>query len=149
MPEGVWGIQNVQATPQPLGVRCAEEQVPHKGLARGDQFVSEHVPRPNGEAPRAHQSRHSLAAVGAHAQVVLEQDRLSIEEERAVRRICFEPGHEVVECGHEAGEERGVRQVPLAVPVCVGDQVKHERAHVDRSRRIGGSASLGMWQEAI
>ncbi len=114
---------------QPLRVRGAEQQVPHQAFARRDLLVGQHVPRPHLQPARLHERPHVAFPVRAGPQVILDQHRLPVEQKTAVRRVRLQPLDEIVRDRHQAGLERGARQVPLAVPVGMRDQMKDQADH--------------------
>ena len=129
MAEGVGRIQHVESPAPPLRVRRAQEQVPHQPFARRNLLVGQHVPRPDLEATRLDQRLEVGLALGPHAHVVLEQHGLAVQQEAPVRRVALQPLDQVVQHGDEPRLERGARQIPLAVPVGVGDEVKDQAGH--------------------
>jgi len=129
MAEGVRRIQDVESPAELLGVRRAEQQITHQRFPRGDQLVGENVPGPDLQAPRLHQGLELGFAVRAGAQVIGHQHRLAVEQEAAVSGVGRQPLEHVVQRGHEARLKRGARQVPLAIPVSVRDEMEDEPAH--------------------
>jgi hypothetical protein len=125
-----------------LGTQCTQrvaagEEIAHERLSTRDQLVREHVPRPRLEAAVTQQRGDLGTALGSHRQVVVEHDRLTVEEEaRSRRRRIVE---QLVDHGDEAMSETARGMVPLAVPVGVGDdEHTHRRRHarsVCRARR--------------
>ena len=65
MTEGVRRIEHVEAAPQTLGVRRAEQQVSDQPLAGGDLLVGQHVPRSHLQPTRLHQCSHIRFPLGA------------------------------------------------------------------------------------
>ncbi len=131
MTEGIGGVEHAGRTPESLRVERAGEQVAHQGLARRNQLVGEHVPGADLEPPRLHERAEVRFALGARAQVVLDQHRLAIEKKAAVRRVSLEALDELVHDWDEAGLERGSREIPLSIPMRVGDEVKDETAQAE------------------
>ena len=129
MPEGIGRIQHVEAPAQPLRVRGADQQVAHQAFARRDLLVGEHVPRPHLQPAGFHERPHVPLAIRAGPQVVLGQHRLPVEQKGPVRRIGLESLDQIVHDGDEARLEGGAGQIPLAVPVGVGDQMKDQAGH--------------------
>ena len=63
------------------------EQVAHQRFAAGNQLVGQHVPWAGLQATVPEQRRELGAALGPDGEVVVEDDRLAVEQEaRAVRR---------------------------------------------------------------
>jgi len=129
MPERVGRVQHVEASAQSLRVRSAEQQVAHQPFAGGDLLIGEHVPRAHLQPARFHQRPDVALTVRADAQVVLDEHRLPVEQEAAVRRVGLQPLDQIVHDADEAGLERGARQVPFAVPVGVGNKMKDQAGH--------------------
>src|SRR5215203_6244161 len=95
------------------------EQVAHERFPSGNQLVREHVPRPRLEPAVAKQRRELGATLGPDREIVVEDDRLSVEQEaRIVRRWIVE---QLVDEGNEPVTEAARWMVPLPVPMSVGD----------------------------
>ena len=129
MAEGVGRIQHVEPPAELVGVRGAQQQVANQRLAGGDQLVGEDVPGPHLQAPCFHQGLEIGLALGARVQVVGDEHGLAVEQEALVPRVGLEPLDQVVQRGQEARLKGGARQVPLAVPVGVRDEMEDEPAH--------------------
>ena len=126
MPERVRAVQHRRRlAAQSRGRVATGEQVAHERLAARNQLVGEHVPRTRLEPPLAEQRRELGRALGADGEVVLEDDRLSVEEKALAR------GRRIVEQLVDERDEplpealRGV--IPLAIPVRVRDDVDVEQ----------------------
>src|SRR5437667_315568 len=65
----------------------------------------------------------------SRAQVVGDEYGLAIEQEAAVARVRLQPLEQVIQRGDEPRLKRGARQIPLAVPMGVRDEMKDEPAH--------------------
>ena len=132
VPERVRRVQHVApAPPSPpspptLRVHRPVQQVAHERLARRDQLVREHVPGTDLQTPGLHEGADVRFALGADAQVVLDQHRLSVEQKTAVAGVLPQPFDEIVEDGHEPGLEGGRREIPLPVPMRMRDEMKDE-----------------------
>ena len=140
-------VRRVQglATPAPvLGVGRAVEQVAHQRLSRRHLLVRLDVPGPYLQPVGLHQGLHVGLPVGPGPHVILEENRLAVEQEGAVGRVRREPRHEVVQHRNEPRVQRRAREVPLAVPVRVGDQVEDEAAHRRARLPFRGSGRQGI-----
>src|SRR5205823_79700 len=122
-------VQDVQPSPQTLGIGRAEQQVPDEGLTGWNQLVGEDVPGTDLQAPGLHQPLDLVVALGARPQIVLDQNRLPIEQEAAKSAVRLQPFQQGVEQCHEPRVERGPWEVPLAIPVGVRDQMEDVRRH--------------------
>jgi len=127
--ECIGRIQHVEPSPEPLRVGGAELQVTHQRLAGGDQLVGQDVPRPQLEPSGLDERLELRLPLRTGAQIVGDEHRLTVEQETAVTRVGLEPLEQVVQRGDEPRLERGARQIPLAVPVRVRDEVEDEPAH--------------------
>ena len=134
MTKGVRRIEDVGSAAEPLGVGGAGEEVAHQGFAGGNELVGEYVPGTHLQPPLRHQPAHDLEAVGADSEVILQQDRLAIEQEASEAGLRFETGDEVVESRYEPSDKCGAWQVPLAIPMGVGDQMKGVSLHLEGGR---------------
>ena len=127
--EGIGRVQHVQPSAQPLRVSGAEQQVSDEGLTGRNQLVGQDVPGTDLEAPGFHQRLDLAVALGSSAQVVLDENGLPIEQEAAKSAVRLEPFQQHVEHCHEPRVKRGARQIPLAIPVGMWDQMKDVRRH--------------------
>src|SRR2546426_295259 len=114
---------------QALRARRSEQEVSHQTLARRDLLIGKDVPWAQLEAARFHQGPDIRLAVRAGPQVILGEDRLPVEQKAPVGRVRLEPRDQIIDNADEAGLERGARQVPLAVPVGMRDQMKDQAGH--------------------
>ena len=129
VPERVGRVQHVEPAAQPLGVSRPQQQVPHQGLARRDQFVGEHVPRADLEAAGLHERLHISLPLRARTQVVGEQHGLTVEQEAPVAGVRLQSLDQVVQSWNQSRLERSARQVPLAIPVGVRDEMEDDPRH--------------------
>src|SRR5919201_2683729 len=68
----------------------AEQQVAYERLAADEQLVGEHVPWPCLEPSGREQRAQALLVLRAELDVVLQDDRLAVERERAERLVALE-----------------------------------------------------------
>ena len=123
MTERVGRVEHVEPASQTSGVGGAGEQIADQRLARRDELVRQHVPGPDLQPARPHQRRSGFRLLRTCAEVVLDQDCLTVEQKRAKPRRAIEPLQNVVERGDESGQELGAGEIPLSIPVGVGNQV--------------------------
>jgi hypothetical protein len=97
----------------------AEEEVPHERLTPDEDLVRQHIPRAGLEPPRREQRTQAVDVVRSHVGVVLEDDTLAVERERAEGLVALERVEDAVDDGAEAQPEDLERDVPLPVPVGV------------------------------
>src|SRR3989442_8941752 len=107
----------------------SEEEIPDQSLARRDLLVGKHVPGAQLQPSGLDQGAHVTLTLRPGAQIVLDQDGLAVEQEAAVRRIGLQSLHQVVHDRNETGLECGARQIPLAIPVRVRDEMKDQSGH--------------------
>ena len=82
------------------------EEVANERLPGRDLLVREHIPRPDLEAPRLDQLPHQRVPLRSRAQVVLEHDRLPVEQEGPVGGVRLETLDEIVQHVHEPDVQR-------------------------------------------
>ena len=112
------------------------------GAGSGDKVVFNSISMTGDLDPSGTDQRsYPVALLGPDPQVVLEQHGLAVEDKGGEGGLGLDPVDQIVEHRHEAREEAGARQVPLAVPVGVGDEVKDERRH---ARKVLGRAAPGL-----
>ncbi len=99
----------------------AGHQVADVGLAADEELVRQHVAGPGEQPPVAHEALDVGAALRADLEVVVERHGLAVEDEVAVVGVAVEEVEEGVHHADEAGAEGLEGEVPLAVPVGVGD----------------------------
>ena len=101
------------------------KEVSYERFAARNQLIREHVPRSSLETAEAKELADLRRALGAHFQVVVDDDRLSIEQEAlvATRRTV----EQIVDQGDKTLLKPLERMVPLSVPVRVRDDVCVER----------------------
>src|SRR5260221_2760559 len=108
-----------RVSPQATYHLAPDQKVPDLRLTAGNQFVAEYVPWTRFDASVAQQGGDVRCALRPHGEIVLEHDRLAIEQKslarlrRGVEQVIDEP--------HEAQAEFVHRVVPLAIPVRVRD----------------------------
>src|SRR5712692_8690274 len=108
-------------------------------VARDEQVVREHVPRTDEKALGPDQRFDPRPILRALLEMVFDCDRLSVERERAERRLALE---QVEQPGDHRYEPRAIALealLPLAIPVRMRndeDAPAHAAAHErDRARR--------------
>ncbi len=126
------GVRHVSDAHRSAERRChanSQSEVAHERFAADQEHIRHHVPGPDQESAFADASPYFFLALRPHLQVVLEHDCLTVEmEERELRIGCHPIEHPV----DEIDQPRAILlegQIPLAVPVCVGDDVDLRRAH--------------------
>src|ERR1700733_13884910 len=129
MPEAVGQVADGRRWyAEPLAYDPAEQQVAHERLAAHEQLVGEHVAWADLESAAREQRAQPSLVLGSHLDVVLEHDRLAVERERGEGRILLEHLEDLVDHGAESELELLEREVPLAVPVRVGNDEAASRA---------------------
>ena len=126
MSERVRRIGHVEPATERVGLSAADEKVPDQRLSRRRQFVGKNVPGSGLQPPRRNKLGNTHALLRSDAQIVLEQDRLPVEEKRWNAVFGFEEVEQVIHHRDEPRGERGGREVPLPVPVRVGNEMKDQ-----------------------
>ena len=104
--------------------RAPSEEIAHERLARRSQLVCENVPWARLERAAAQSLRELVAALGTNRQVILDHDRLSIEQKRGEVLSIVE---ERIDERNQPLAEPADGVVPLAIPVRVAHHVDGER----------------------
>ena len=120
--EGVRDVADLHHGPELPGHAMAAQQVPHERLTAGQRHVWDFVPGPDSEPTVLDDALDLGAAVRTDVQVVLDQDRVAVQQEVFVLGVAIEDLQQQVEEADEARAVALVRKVPLAVPVRVGDE---------------------------
>ena len=102
----------------------AQQQIPDQRLAAWYQLVGEDVPGPGLDRPALEEASQLRGALGTYVQIVLEDDRLPVEEKALVRPWWV--GEQLIDERDEPLPKTDERLVPLAIPVRVGDDVGGE-----------------------
>jgi hypothetical protein len=114
MPEGVGAIQHVgRRGAQRTQHSPAGEEVPNQSLARRNERVGEHVPRPSLECTLPERVRDIGGAFRSELEIVLERNGLSVEQERRLRASV----EDSVDERYKPGAELREGPVPLPIPV--------------------------------
>ena len=99
----------------------AGEQVPHDCFTARNELIGEHEPRPCFDAARLEERDERFAAFRPDGEIVLENDRLAVEQKAfARRRRIIE---QLVDERDEPLPEPLERVIPFPIPVGVGDDV--------------------------
>ena len=86
MAERVGDVADGRHRSELAGDLAADQQVAHVRLARGQERVGLHVPRARPRAgPTCEPGDELVPPIGAHLEVVLEHDRLTVEHEAETR----------------------------------------------------------------
>src|SRR5256885_6086555 len=117
----------------------AQQQIPDQRLAAWYQLVGEDVPGPGLDRPALEEAGQLRGALGTHVQIVLEDDRLPVEEKALVRPRWV--GKQLIDERNEPLPKTDERLVPLAIPVRVGDDVggEHGGREDRKSTRLNSS----------
>ena len=108
-----------------LGAECSQgsttgEQVSHERFAARNQLVGKDVPGPGFDRAVLQRRREIARALGTNLEVVVEHHRLSVQQKRRPRGVAVE---ELIDQGDEPLSEPSGREVPLAIPVRVREDV--------------------------
>jgi hypothetical protein len=106
-----------------FGDELGAQEVADEGFRSDVHRVGQGVPRADQQAALAEEPLHLLAPLGAHFEVVLEQDDVGVEREGGVARVGLEQVERVVEHLEQAaaGDLEGLAE--FTVPVRVADDV--------------------------
>ncbi len=134
MPECVGRVKHVASSTEFSRQGGSAEEIPHQCFARRDEAVRQHPPGAGGQPPRAQLRRDRFPPFRPHCEVVSEQRHLTVEQKGWGRPLvrCIEPA---VERRHQTRHQPGAREVPLAVPVGVRNQVECAWLHALSGRR--------------
>ena len=110
-------IRSVQSTKK---ITRAMELIASSRIVKAQQRV---------ESSRPYESLHPRSPVGARGEVIDEERGLTVQQEGPEARLGVQPIEQIVEHPDQAGGEGRARQIPLPIPVGVGDQVKDEAIH--------------------
>ena len=88
-------------------------------------------------------------ALGTHREVVVDDRHLPVEQEVGEGRVGVEAGQQVVEQLDQPQPEGLERQVPLAVPVGVGDDRHLSRLPIDLVAHGGSSRTPHEWSPQL
>jgi hypothetical protein len=114
----------------------AARQVPDERLAAHEEFIRHVVPRPDEDAAFLDQFPQPRLLVRAQLQVVFEHDRLAVEMEVLVVRLALHEVEQAIDEPDEAEAELLVTEVPLAIPMGVGNNVDiHQIVSTPNSER--------------
>ena len=102
----------------------AVEHIADIGLARGKVLVLQDVPRAHVDAAVANELCEAVPHVGLDLQVVVDDDVLAVHVVVGIVGVLFHDVDEGVEQLHEVHAVLLEGQVPLSVPVGVGDDVQ-------------------------
>ena len=126
--EGVRRVEGAALAAQRAEVPPALQQVPNERFRRWDQLIHQHTRRPGLQLACGHQGGNLLVRLGAHCQVVFDDNRLAIKQEREPGRRA-ERAPRPVQHRKQPGQECRPRAIPLPVPMGVRNQVKNGRFH--------------------
>ncbi len=132
MTERVGRVEHIEPASQTSGVGGTGEQIADQRLTRWNELVRQHVPGPDLQSAGPHRRRRGFRLLRTNAEVVLDQDGLTVEEKRSKARLPTEPFQDVVERGDKAGQEFGAGEVPLPIPVGMGNQVIGRARHGEK-----------------
>ena len=136
MSERIGTIQDGRRlNPDPPKRASPREQIAHERFTARNQLVCKYKPWAGLEPPVAKELIQFRRAIGTNGQVVVEDDRLAVEQETlmALRRIVDQL---IDECD-EALSKAFDGMVPLAIPVGVGDDVGGEQEMGDGRWEMG------------
>ena len=101
-----------------------DEHVAHVGFAVNKVFVLQDVPRAGDKTSFGNVLFDLFAHLRTYGEVVLDDNRLTVEMEAPERRVGVEGIQQTVEKFHQLEAVRFERHVPFTVPVRMGDKVK-------------------------
>ena len=106
----------------------AAQQIAHQRFAADEKLVRHHVPRPDQDAARRDRRAKARFLLWPDLEVVLEHDRLAVEVEVFVSRLVVEQIEQAIDERDQAKPELFAREIPLAIPMRVRDDVDVEHA---------------------
>ena len=122
VPEHVRQVADAHLAAELARTREALLEVPPDRLAGDEELVHQHLPRPDRQPTLLDERAQPLLVLGPDLEVVVDGLQLAVEREDEPLVRLHQLEH-VVDQPHELQAEALERQVPLAVPVRVGDQV--------------------------
>src|SRR3954447_20875980 len=131
MTKRVGRVENVISAAEPVGVYLSQQQVSDQRLAGRNQLIRQHVPGSHLKPARAHQVTDSLLLVGTYPEIVLQEDRLAVEQECGVG-LRFEALNQVIEGRNEPRQKDALREIPFPVPVGMRDQMEGVPWHAQK-----------------
>src|SRR6266511_4676516 len=90
MAEGIRDIADPCRASERRGDAQALLEIPKQRLARHEQVVGEHVPRPDEKTLRAYERLQARPIGGPHLEIVLGPDAVTVERERTERAVALE-----------------------------------------------------------
>jgi hypothetical protein len=107
------------------------EQIANECFAAGNQLVGKHVPRSRLETLVGEKRGESRSALGPNDEIILEDNRLSVEEETlsGTRRIV----DQLIDQRDEALSKELDRMIPLTVPMGVRNDMGVEHGEPAKS----------------
>ena len=106
---------------QPTENATAEKEIAHESLAARNELVGEDVPRAGLESACLQQRGELRCTLRTHLEVVLENDALTVEQEALA--VSGRMVEQLVDERDETLAESNEWVIPLAIPVCVRDDV--------------------------
>ena len=97
-------------------------QVSDDALAGDEEFVCQGIEGPDTQSPGPDVGRDVIGPLGAHLEVILEQDALAVEVEVSEGRLTVQHVENGVEHVAQLQPKDRERLVPLPVPVAVRDE---------------------------
>jgi hypothetical protein len=129
--QGAWVAERIRAVEhrRRFGLMASQhaaagEQVPDQRLAAGNELVGQHVPRTGLQSPVTKECRERDCAIGAHVEIVLDDDCLAVEQKTLLRRGRVVD--ELIDQRDQPLPESLGGMIPLTIPVCVRNDVRFE-----------------------
>ena len=127
--EHIGQVADVHGAAEGRTAEKAHLQVADDGLARGQEFVHQDVPRTHADPAGRGQRTQPRFDLRPYLEVVVDHGHLPVEHEVGVAVVGFEKGHQRIEHVDQIEAELLVRLVPLAVPMGVGNDNDSSGCH--------------------
>ena len=147
VPEHVGEVADAHRAAELRRALDAELQVAHERLRRHHELVHEDRPRADLHAPGGDEAGQPFLGLGPHLEVVVDHDRLAVEQEALVGRVGLEEVEQVVDEVDELDPVGLERRVPLPVPVRVGDDPHLSTGDLRHTARVR-EVTLRGWRPA-
>ena len=117
---------------KPLEHSSPGKEVPNQCLARGDELVGQDVPRTGLQRARAEPLGERVTPLGSNGKVVVDDYCLTVQQK--ARTGLGSLGEQLIDQRDEPLTETTSGKIPLAVPVCVCDDVNVQRRDICHTR---------------
>ncbi len=122
--EGVGQVPHLHLGSETLGDSISQHEVADSGLRAHQKLIGQNPPGADEQASLLNQPSDFLLLFGLDLQIVLENDGLAVQGKVAVIGVAGHDVQQLVHQFHQTDAKLFKRQVPLSIPVGVGDDKK-------------------------